>query len=449
MVRSCFGLKRLTRLRTRLPPHIASAQHDAGANISPAQIARQMTQALDQELDAFYSRTLDRTHGGFTADFDENWNRLNRQTKMIVFQARMTWVGAEAAQGRADDAGRFLAMAAHGLQYLAGTMWDESRGGFYWQLDEQGRLTGDLPQIKHTYGQAFAIYAAAAAVRVLPADSGALDLAIRAYHWVEANARDPQFGGYFDALSLDGQPLLTRPPAHRGPRDVIGTAWGCKSANTHLHLLEAYTALYAVWPDPTLRHCLRQLFQRLHDTMVNQAGYLTLFFKHNWRAIPSRCSFGHDVEAAYLLVEAAQLLNETSLISDAWLIAQRLDDHALHYGLDEKFGGLYDNDGAFGRGKTKIWWVQAEALNSFLMMHRQFEHAPDGKYWKAFVGAWRFVQQHMIDHERGGWRPNLTRIGRPVGDRHKSGNWKACYHTTRALLNCVDGLGAECPNAER
>src|SRR5690606_11128014 len=151
--------------------------------------------------------------------------------------------------------------------------------------------------------------------------------------------------------------ILERPQGQRRKLDSIGTAYGFKSMNSHIHLLEAYTALYHVWPDDALRLRLEQLLLRVRDVIQVEPGALHMFFTRDWRAVPNGNSFGHDVETAFLLIEAAEALG------DPWpeqthTIARRLVDHALEWGFDDELGGFYDHGGAFRPpyDQKKVWW---------------------------------------------------------------------------------------------
>ena len=123
---------------------------------------------------------------------------------------------------------------------------------------------------------------------------------------------------------------------------------------------------------------------------------------------------------------------------------RQLVDHALEWGWDNEFGGFYDKGEAFGGeafDKTKVWWTQAEGLNALLVMHRRFGDKTD-RYWKAFVKQWEFIERFMIDPVHGGWYMETTREGKLRGDGRKASQWKANYHTSRALMNVATMLGA-------
>ena len=48
---------------------------------------------------------------------------------------------------------------------------------------------------------------------------------------------------------------------------------------------------------------------------------------------------------------------------------------------------------------------------------------------------WSFIENHMIDPLNGGWYAETTREGKLIGDGAKASQWKANYHTSRALMN--------------
>jgi len=209
--------------------------------------------------------------------------------------------------------------------------------------------------------------------------------------------------------------------------------------NTCIHVLEALTGLYRAWPDPAVKARVQEVYEICRDRVYADPGHLTMFFKADWQRIPGEDSFGHDVEAGYLLVEAAEVLGEGE-DPRVWRAARNLTDHALRYGWDGQRGGLYDAgkidaDGEISGGlrTDKVWWVEAEQLNALLMLHAHFGKETSN-YWKAFFKQWQFITKFQIDHVNGGWYPTVREDGEPIG-RIKSDRWTECYHQGRAMLN--------------
>jgi N-acyl-D-glucosamine 2-epimerase len=285
---------------------------------------------------------------------------------------------------------------------------------------------------KHAYGISFGIYASAAAYRSTK-DKAALDLAKRAFLWLDDRAHDAVNGGYYEALTQDGKPILAAPSP--GKRDFIGTTYGFKSMNTHIHLLEAITELHKAWPNPKVRKRLEELFKVVRDKIYVDPGCLNQFFNPDWRPVPDLDSFGHDIETAFLLIEAAE---ELGIPHDkkTMLAAKRLVDHALEVGWDDKNGGFYDRGIALGEAteRDKIWWTQAEGLNALSLM-RELYPSQEQKYGIAFKKQWAFIQNHQVDQQALGWITNLHPDGTAIPDQPKSTMWKDPYHQGRALMN--------------
>ena len=210
--------------------------------------------------------------------------------------------------------------------------------------------------------------------------------------------------------------------------------------NVHIHMLEALAELSKVDDRPIVKQRLRELFEIVRDRIAVDPGALNLYLTRDWRPVPAHDSFGHDVETAYLLVDAAEALG----IPDdprAWQVARNLVDHALDWGWDSQNGGFYDKGETFGpaHDTTKIWWTQAEGLNALLLMHRRYG-SESNRYEQAFLDQWRFIENYLIDKEFNGWYEAATAAGRRIGDGRKAQPWKANYHNARALTNVAGWL---------
>ena len=213
--------------------------------------------------------------------------------------------------------------------------------------------------------------------------------------------------------------------------------------NSHIHLLEALAEFYRVEKTPVVK-------QRLEETPGDRprpdrrrARGANLYLTRDWQAAPAHDSFGHDVETAYLLVEAAEALGMPD-DPKTWQVARSLVDHALDWGWDDEHGGFYDKGDVFAGqayDTTKVWWTQAEGLNALLLMHRKYGDETD-RYWQGLPQA---VGLHRGPPDRP--RPRrLVHARRPararsIGDGRKATQWKANYHTGRALMNVATMLG--------
>src|SRR5690606_18777477 len=108
-------------------------------------------------------------------------------------------------------------------------------------------------------------------------------------------------------------------------------------------------------------------------------------------------SFGHDVETAYLMLEASEALgieNDTITLQKG----KKMVDHALNHGWDDELGGFYDGGYYFKGDKNltivksdKNWWSQAEGLNTLLLMSDYYPDDPLA-YRKHFDTLWEYIQ---------------------------------------------------------
>ena len=388
-------------------------------------------------LDVWFPRTVDNQNGGFNSNFARDWKPDGSQGKFSVFQGRMTWISSQVAMRHPELKDKFLPIAEHGVEFLSNVLWDEKYGGFFWGVGDKGEITNFYTDGKEMYGESFCIYGAAAAYQATH-DPKALTLAQYAFRWIDGHAHDSKNGGYFEWLTREGKVV----EGHAGAVTVRtvpvgGFLIGYKSMNTHIHLLEALSQLYEVWKDDTLR--LEELLTIVRDKICVSPGVMNLYFTNDWRPIPDHDSYGHDVETAYLMLEAEDVLGKKHDPRTEQM-AKMLVDHALAYGWDENLGGFYGDGTTFGKPEDlrKEWWVEMEGLNSLLLMHEKYGRETDA-YFKAFQKQWRFIKNYQVDAEFHG----VYQMVGPDGIAAPGGKgliWKAAYHDGRALLNVSERL---------
>lgn len=390
-------------------------------------------------LNVWFPRAVDNQHGGFNAHFSRDWQPLPSQGKFSVFQGRMTWISSQVAIRHPELKAQFLPIAEHGVDFLNNVLWDKKDGGFFWGLGDDGGITDAFTDRKELYGESFGLFGAAAAYQATH-DPKALALAQNAFRWIDKHAHDAKNGGYFEILTRDGKPIAAEPinPVTRqGPGGAFPS--GYKSMNTHIHLLEALSQLYEVWKDETVRQRLIEMLVVVRDKICVDPGVMNLYFTNHWKAIPDHDSYGHDVETAYLMLEAEDVLG-VAHDPRTERMARMLVDHALAYGWDNEHGGFYEAGTAFGKpeDKRKEWWVEMEGLNALLLMHEKYGSETD-VYFNAFQQQWKFIKTHQADPQFHGIYPLLEVDGSPI-EMEKGNNWKAAYHDGRALLNVSDRL---------
>ncbi len=409
---------------------------DAFSESEKKALSAEIETALKRDvLEVWYPRCLDTEHGGFLSDFDYRWRATGPHDKMMPFQARHTWVAAKAMELYPRDP-RYAAAARHGFKCLKEIMWDAREGGWFWRLTRRGEAPGNERLAKHAYGISFGIYACAA-YHIATKDAEAVELARDAVQWLDRHGHDDEHGGYFEFFEPDGARIMAGPP----DRDLMGNPVGYKTMNSHIHLLEAFTELYRARPDPDIRKRLEELFLIVRDHVTVPPGAMHLYFNADWVPAPDHDSYGHDVETGFLLTEAAEALGNSDERSR--VVPRMLVDHALQYGWDKERGGFFYGGSTFGEIflRDKSWWVQAEGMNALLLMARLYPNDAEF-YEKKFLEQWEYIKRYMLDRKYGEWHASGL-DSNPDRTQAKATVWKASYHNSRALMNCLGMLRAE------
>lgn len=413
----------------------------------------EMSEMLDKLMNVWYPLSIDTVDGGMFSDINYKWELEGPQNKMIVTQARHLWTSSTVGESFPEKK-IYKKIARHAFEFLKNKMWDKESGGFFDLVDKSGNVIRGRNDeiIKLVYGNAFAIYGLAAYYK-FSGDKSALNLAIKTFHWIDKHSYDDEFGGYFQFLNRDGKPFKDGMPGGNSgitpPKDM----------NSSIHVMEAFTELYNVWPDSLLHDRLEKLFNLLCNKIINSKGYLTLYFYRDMSPYKvsglekgdsfrkfyfDHVSFGHDIETAYLLLETAAALKIDN--PEINTITKRLVDHSVAFGIDTVNSGLFDAGFYFdGESRpeiiknTKEWWNMAEALNSLLIMAEKY---PDDKldYYGEFTKMWQYVRKYLWDNEYGGFFWDGLDTSPEVKLRAKGAIWKGNYHTARALLNCLENL---------
>ncbi|HEY4299465.1 MAG TPA: AGE family epimerase/isomerase [Candidatus Didemnitutus sp.] len=391
--------------------------------------AREIEADLRQNVLPFWiERVVDRNGRTFFGALTNDLHVDASAERGALLTSRILWTYAAAYRRYHDEA--YLEMADRAHADLIERFLDREHGGFVWSIHPDGRVQRDRKQI---YGQAFAAYALAE-YHAATGRQDPLDQAIAVFHLIEKHGRERHHGGYLEAFDRAWQPVADMRLSAVDQNDP-------KSQNTHLHVMEAYTTLLAVWPDPALKKALADVVDLMLGKIVDaQSGHLGLFFASDWTLRSDRISYGHDIEAAWLLCAAAEALGETGRIERVRTLAVKIADVTLAEGIDVD-GGVYNLGGPAGLvDAAKEWWPQAEAVLGFLCAWRL---SGQPRFFDAALRSWDFIKIRLIDHKHGEWFRGVTRDGRLLADQLKVSFWKCPYHNGRMGLEAVRRLTAE------
>ena len=373
----------------------------------------------------FWMRRVRLESGGFVGAMTNDLEVDASAERGALLTSRILWTYSAAYARYRDPA--YLGMAEHAYADLLSVFHDGANGGFYWSVGPGGGVLRDRKQV---YGQAFAIYALAE-YHAATGRREPLDLAVATHRLIEAHARDARHGGYLEAFGRGWEPIADMRLSAVDMNEP-------KSQNTHLHVMEAYTRLLGVWPDEALRGQLARILELMLGRVVDpRTCHLGLFFAEDWTPRSDRISYGHDIEAAWLLCLAADALGDRGLQGRIRPLAVRIAEATLAEGVDSD-GGVYNEGSPSGLTNTnKEWWPQAEAVVGFLNAHQL---SGEERFLAAAARTWGFIEARIIDRARGEWLRGVTREGRVLGGELKVGFWKCPYHNGRTGLEAARRL---------
>jgi len=383
----------------------------------------ELARELEHILKYWNDFCQDNEFGGFVGRRDYLNRQISGASKGVVLSARILWTFSAAYNFTHNP--EYLALADRAYQYINKNFSDKEFGGLFWELNEKGEVLNSRKQI---YAQGFGIYGFSEYFRASKKPQALKD-AILLFELIEDHSFDPVKGGYFEAFANDWSALED---LRLSPKDANEP----KSMNTHLHILEPYTNLLKIWPDERLRKKTAALIRIFLDKIIDhRTHHFNLFFASDWTVRSSIVSFGHDIEGAWLLYEAAQAVGDKQLIKEVSENLIKMVDVTLADGCDSDGSVFNEREAHSGHlDSDKHWWMQAEA-----MVGLAYAWKITGKdiYKIHLQKIWHFINSYMIDHVNGEWYWRVDKERIPITSEDKAGFWKCPYHNSRAMMEVI------------
>lgn len=389
---------------------------------------KEMQQELENILAYWMRYTVDVDNGGFYGKID-NDNRVYKDApKGLVLNSRILWTFSAAFTKTKNP--RHLAIADRAFNYIQHHFIDKEFGGAYWTVDYKGN---SLDTKKQIYAIAFAVYGLSEYYGATKNDQ-ALQQATALYRSIVEHSYDTSKGGYIEALTRDWKEINDLRLSSKDSNEK-------KSMNTHLHILEAFANLYRVRPDEVLKRQITELIYIFLDRIIDgETNHLVLFFDEDWKPKSDIISYGHDIEAAWLVQEAAEIIHDEELVDKVKARSVKVAEAATR-GLDDDGGLWYEKEVAENRlVKDKHWWPQAEAMVGF---YNAFQITGNIDFCMKSINSWRFVQKHILDKQGGEWYWGVKEDYSIMQGEDKAGLWKCPYHNGRACLEILKRIGEE------
>ena len=388
------------------------------------QLRNEMHSELENNILPFWMNKMeDNEEGGFYGQITGEDELKPEASKGAILNARILWTFSSAY--RLLKKPEYLETATRAKRYLIDRFYDPQYRGIYWELDYKGN---PLDTKKQIYAIGFAIYGLSEYARAT-GDEEALAYAQQLFDVIEQHSFDSEQNGYVEALTRDWQPIEDMRLSDKDENEK-------KTMNTHLHILEPYTNLYRVWKDEQLERQLRNLIEVFITRILDpQTGHLNLFFEEDWTNKYRIYSYGHDIEASWLIHEAALVLGDPEVLKRIEPIIIRIAQ-AADEGLNPDGSMIYENF----LDKQKIdrelhWWVQAENVVGHINL---YQHFGDTEALDTAARCWEFIKTKLIDREQGEWHWSLLPDGTVNRRDDKAGFWKCPYHNGRMCMEVIE-----------
>ncbi len=385
---------------------------------------KELTEELQSILGYWLQFAPDVKRGGYYGRIDNHNHIDQRAPKGSVLHCRILWAFSAGYLHTGNP--QYLDAARRAYDFISSYMIDQEHGGIFWTVDDEGK---PLDTKKQVYAQAFAIYGLSQYYRA-SGDPQSLVLAKNIYQLIVDKSEDTGYGGYVEALSRDWKEMGDLRLSEKDANEK-------KSMNTHLHVLEGFANLYGVFPDEGLGGRIRSLIDIFLEQIIDlETGHLRLFFDMKWHCRSSLVSFGHDIEASWLLPDAAGCLREPDLEMKLKPVSGTLALAAMR-GLDGDGGLWYEYEPlSHHLVREKHSWPQAESMVGYFNM---WQLTGEPEFLEQSLKSWEFVKAHIRDCEGGEWFWGIYEDG-SVMNQDKVGIWKCPYHNARACLEIISRI---------
>ncbi len=385
-------------------------------------LADKCRKELTERILPFWNRLRDDENGGFYGFMDNDLNVDKTADKGVILTSRILWFYSSCYRTLGDE--YLLDNARHAYEFLKKCV-DTVNGGVWWMMTYDGK---PIDTMKHTYNQAFAIYALSA-YYLASKDKTALDLALELFHTVEDKCRDDV--AYLEAMSEDWQII---------PNDALSEngLMADKTMNTVLHLIEAYTVLLEACENGESAHIEERLMFLLkiaEDKIFNGGkNCLRVFFDREFNEIGDIHSYGHDIEASWLIDRACEVIGERRFMAKWRFIDLRIAENIYDIAFEN---GAVNNERENDKvDKKRVWWVQAESVVGFV---NAFQQGGDKKFLDAADKVFEWIETKQTDkRENSEWWGEVDFDGKPMQTVNMVNPWKCPYHNGRMCIEVIN-----------
>ena len=382
-------------------------------------LKKELNVELKNILSYWIENTIDKEFGGFLGKRDHFNKVVEKASKGVILNTRILWSFSAATNHLKTDT--YKDVCDRSFKYLKDFFNDKINKGVYWEVDYLGN---PINKRKQVYAQSFTIYALSE-YYLFSKNEEAKTWAIELFNQLEKYAKDSVNEGYFEAFNEDWSPIEDM---RLSDKDMNAS----KTMNTHLHVLEAYTSLLKIYDNNELKASLKMLVKVFLEKFLNTKNHYELFFDDQWNLLSNSVSYGHDIEAAWLVIDAAKLIDDSELLHLSEEVAVKVADTFLLEAIDKEGAVINEKNLTTNHIDTdRHWWPQVEALVGLKYAN---DLKSDEKYISSSLKIWDFTKKNLIDYKNGEWFFRVDEKGNVYKSEDKVSMWKAPYHTSRACI---------------
>ncbi|MCR5733394.1 MAG: AGE family epimerase/isomerase [Lachnospiraceae bacterium] len=386
----------------------------------------EVSKHLSERIIPFWKKLRDDKYGGYYGFLSYDLELDREAEKGCILNSRILWFFSSAYLLLKDET--LLDEAVHAYEFMTKYCIDKENGGIFWSMTYDGKV---LDPTKHTYNQAFAIYALSAYYEA-SGDEEALLLAKELYEIVETKCRDSI--GYLEAAN---ERFEKTENDKLSENNVIAD----RTMNTMLHVLEAYTEFYRVSKEPGAKNAIEEMLTLFADKIYNPKLHRQeVFFDNSYKPIIDLHSYGHDIETTWLVDRAVETIDDEEYNWDKKItpITKDLAENILKNVFD---GRSLPNECERGVvDEKRIWWVQAECVVGFVNAYNRSGNT-DRKYLEAAERCLDFILEYVVDKRSSSeWFWAVNKDGSPVEGFPIVEPWKCPYHNGRMCIEIIRRL---------
>lgn len=394
---------------------------NCAGNATVAKMASEIREHLEKGIIPFWKGLRDDENGGYYGYLSYDLKLDKKAVKGCILNSRITWFFANAYMVLKDES--LLDEARHAYEFLRDYCFDYENGGVFWSMTYDGKPEDTT---KHTYNQAFAIYALSSYYDA-SGDKKALELAYKLFDTIEEKCTDNV--GYLEAFDISFKPAENDKLSENG-------VMADKTMNTLLHVFEGYSELYRVDKSEKVAARIKWILDTFADKIYNpELHRQEVFFDANYNTILDLYSYGHDIETAWLVDRGVEILGDAAYEKKMTPVTKDLTQNVYKVAFN---GQALNNECDRGVvNTTRVWWVQAEALLGFLNGYQRDSEKVE--FLEAAQNEWNYIKEYVIDKRPGSeWFSEVDidgksdSIAKPIVEP-----WKCPYHNGRMCFEVI------------